>query len=250
MAAPGHIDLIRVNPAHLWGQESEALAVGYLRMFGDLRGFVARWHGSYRRQPTQLLLRSMVEGDIELRSDIPTSEPLALFAARYMSASLFRGWRFGTTNLGLGVTVAYQRMYDYSARGVWLTAGVRGNLMPKLAWGLVVSNLGVGEELIQTRESPGPRTSAGLAWETPLWGSVLSLDMHYDGEYGLWRSVGWQSAGDFFRVTAGVRWTEGAPLLAAGFQLTHRSWQVSYAYGYQNKALGQPQMLNLARLLN
>ena len=248
-ALPGNMTLTTVNPAHVWGLEGEAVEFGYLRMFGDLAGYGVKWQTAWRARPMQLILRSTVEEDLEIRGDVPTTEPLAYFSARLLSATLLRGWRLGTTNLGLGITFAYQRMYEYSARGLWLSAGWQGEPLPWLRWSLTLNNLGLGKALYHERDPVALRAGAGVAVKTPLRGSYLSLDLWFDEQQGLVPCLAWQSSGEVMRLNAGIRWEAGALLLAAGFQLTYHRWVVSYAYGYQDRALGQPYMLSLSRWL-
>ncbi|MBA7625022.1 hypothetical protein ES703_32443 [subsurface metagenome] len=248
-ALPGDMTLATVSPAHVWGLEGEAVEFGYLKMFGDLKSYGVKWQTLWRARPMQLVLRSIVEEDLELRNDVPTAEPLAYFSARLLSATLLRGWRLGTTNLGLGITFAYQRMYEYSARGLWLSAGWQGEPLPWLRWSLTLNNLGLGEALYRERDPVALRAGAGVAVKTPLRGSYLSLDLWLDEQQGLVPCLAWQSSGKVVRFIAGARWRTGIPLLAAGFQLTYHRWVVSYAYGYQDRALGQPYMLSLSRRL-
>lgn len=248
-AIPGNMTLTTVNPAHVWGLEGEAVEFGGLSMFGDLTGYGLKWQVPWRARPTQLILRSMAEDDLELRDETPTAEPLAYFSARLLSATFLRGWRLGATNLGLGITFAYQRTYEYSARGLWLSAGWQGEPLPWLRWSLTVNNLGVGEALNRERDPVALRAGAGVAVKTPLGGSYLSLDLWLDDRHGLIPCLAWQGSGEVLRFLAGIRWETGAPLLAAGFQLTYHRWAVSYAFGYQDRTLGQPHMLSLCRRL-
>ena len=248
-ALPGNMALTTVNPAHVWGLEGEAVEFGYLRMFGDLAGYGLKWQTPWRARPVQLVLRSMAEDGIELRGDVPTAEPLAYFSARLLSATFLRGWRLGATDLGLGITFAYQRTYEYSARGLWLSAGWQGEPLPWLRWSLTLSNLGLGEALYRERDLVATRAGAGVAVKTPLGGSYLSLDLWFDDQQGLVPCLAWQGSGQVVRFIAGVRWGTVDVLVAAGFQLAYHRWAVSYAYGYQDRALGQPHMLSLSRRL-
>ena len=249
IALPSDIALTKVNPAHIWGADRETVEYGYLRMFGDLAGNKLRWHGPWRSKPLQLILRSMAEDGLELRGETPTSEPLAYFSARMLSVTLSRGWVLGTTRMGLSTTLAYQRIFNYAARGVWLSAGWQGAATSWLRWGLTVSNLGVGERLANERESVGVRAGVGLAVKTSWPGGELMLDLLIDEDQGLLPSLGWQGSGQIFSLMAGIRWVTGAPLLAAGFRFRHHRWSVSYAYSYQDLTLGQPQMFTLSRRL-
>ncbi len=248
-ALPGNISLTLVNPAHVWGLEGEAVEFGGLRMFGNLRGYDLRWQHPWRGKPAQLILRSLSEDDLELRGEVPTAEPLAYFSTHLLSATFLRGWRLGTNDLGLGLTLAYQRTFEYSARGVWLSIGCQGELLPWLRYSFTVNNLGIGETLNRKRDEVATRMGAGLAIRTPLAGSYLSLDLWLDDQQDLIPYLAWQSSGEVLRFLAGVRWKEDVYLVAAGIQLIHQRWAVSYAYGYEDQSLGQPQMLSLSRQL-
>ena len=248
-ALPENFALTLVNPAHVWGLEGEAVEFGGFRMFGDLRGYGLRWQHPWRGKPSQLIFRSLSEDDLELRSDIPTAEPLAYFSTRLLSATFLRGWRLGTNNIGLGLTLAYQRTFEYSARGIWLSIGCQGEPLPWLRYSFAVNNLGAAEALNQERDGVAMRLGAGIAVRTPLAGSYLSLDLWFDEQQDLIPYLTWQSSGEVLRFMAGVRWEGDIYLAAAGIQLIHQRWVVSYAYGYEDRSLGQPQMLSLSRQL-
>ena len=249
-AHPYNIALVSANPVHVWGQESEALEVGHLRMFGDLKGYNLRWHRTVRAKPLQLVLQSMVEDDIELRSNIPTAQPLGYFSARLMTASIIRGWRLGSLSLGVNLTGAYQRIFEYSAGGLWVAAGFQGELFPWLRWGLTVRNLGFATAVNVESESVIPRVGAAVAVKTPLLqDSYLSVDLWTDEYQGLMPVLAWRNIGKNLNLSAGLRWENDAPLITAGIDISYRRWTVAYAYGYQETTLGQPHLLSLGRNL-
>ncbi len=249
LAVPADLELTTVNPAHLFGSDGESLEYGYLRMFGGLGGHTLRWQGHYRGRPTQLGLRSLSDDRLELRGEVPTAEPLAYFGAYLVTATVRRGYRLGSTTLGIGLTGAYQRIFHYSARGLWLTAGWRGAFSPALSWGLAAHNLGFGGTLNAEAELPGARLGAGLAYHTAFLASTIGVDLWYDGRYGAWPVLSWQAGSQVLRLYAGLRWLPGAVLVSAGCRLTHHRWSLTYAVGYQEAALGLPQMLTVGRSL-
>ena len=249
-ALPGNMTLSLVSPAHLWGAQSEQLEFGYLRMFGDLAGFGVRWHRYRNGRPVQLVLRSQVEDELELRGPVPTADPLALFSARLLSVTYLWGRRLGATRLGFGLTAAYQRIFEYSGSGFWVSAGWQGEPLPWLRWGLSVDNLGVGESLVAGGD-PGSLFSAGagLAVKTPLWNSYVSLDLGWEETLGPVPTTAWHVPGDVLQLNLSVRWEGEDPLLAAGFQWKYRRWAVAYSYAYQSRVLGLPHMITLGRRL-
>ena len=249
LAVPADLELTTVNPAHLLGSQGQSFEYGYLRMFGGLGGHTLRWQGQPYGKPTQLGLRSLSEDRLELRGDIPTAEPLAYFGAHLVTVTLRRGYRLGSTSLGLGLTGAYQRIFHYSARGLWLTAGWRGSFSPALSWGLAAHNLGYGQALNAEAEATGARLGAGLAYQAAFMASTIGVDLWYDGRYGAWPVLSWQAGGQILRLYAGLRWIPGAVLVSAGFRLTHHRWSLTYAVGFQEAALGLPQMLTVGRIL-
>lgn len=250
VAHPYNIALVSANPAHVWGQESEALEVGHLRMFGDLKGYNLRWHRTVRTNPLQLVLQSMVEDDIELRSNVPTAQPLGYFSARLITASIIRGWRMGDLNLGVNLTGAYQRIFEHSAGGLWAAVGFQGELFPWLRWGLTVRNLGFATAMHTQSESVLPRIGGGMAVKTPLLqDSYLSVDLWADEYQGLMPVLAWRTIGKNLNLSAGMRWEKDAPLITAGIDISYRRWTIAYAYGYQETTLGQPHLLSLGRNL-
>ncbi|MFC1746892.1 hypothetical protein ACFLZR_00985, partial [Candidatus Neomarinimicrobiota bacterium] len=77
----------------------------------------------------------------------------------------------------------------------------------------------------------------------------ILADTHFDGFYGLWPGLSVQGGSGVLRLSGGMRWISGAPMMAGGFNISYGNWQVSYAYSYQSSDLGQPQMVSLGRLI-
>ena len=242
--------LIEINPAHVWGVDGESIGYGHLRMFGNLGGHVVTWQGALRGRPTQFRLRTLAEDDIELRGDVPTAEPLGTFGARLIEAELSRGWMLGTLQVGVSLTAAYQRIFEYDGRGVWLSAGLLGNLGSRVRWGLSVSHIGVGE-------GPGTSDLASQLWRLqggvmlkllPLFGQI-GIDAGFDSRSNVLTGVVWQTGTGPWQVCLGLRQVAGEYRLGLGFGLSHERWRVAYAYSYQGRTLGQPQMIQVSRQL-
>jgi hypothetical protein len=246
---PASIALTMANPAHVWGQEGEALEFGYLRMFGDLKGYNLRWHRTVHEKPLQLVLQSRVEDDIELRGDVPTAEPLGYFSARLMTASVIRGWQLGGVRIGINLTGAYQRIFEYSAWGAWLSAGLQSEPLAWLRWSLTIRNAGAATTLNTESDSVIPRLGAALAIKTPGQDSYLSIDLWSDQYQGFIPALSWRGSTGDLQLAAGIRWENEAPLFTAGFSINYRQWTIAYAYGYQETTLGQPYLLSLGRNL-
>ena len=239
--------LIDINPAHVWGIESESVGYGHLRMFGDLRGSVVTWQGRYRGSPMQLRLRTLSEDGIELRGDIPTTEPLGLISARLMSATITRGRRLLGGQLGISVTGAYQRIYYFDARGLWLSAGWSRQLSDRLSWGAAITRIGLGEGLGSSTFSTLPwKAGAGVVLFSPLFGR-LGIDVNYDADIGAAPAVGWESGGGIWVAQAGVQAVGDEYRLAFGLGIELSNWSAGYALSYQNSALGLPQMFQASR---
>lgn len=234
--------LIDVNPAHVWGISSESVGYGHLRMFGDLRGSVVTWQGRYRGRPTQLRLRTLSEDGIELRGDIPTTEPLGLISARLISATITRGGQLLGGQLGLSVTGAYQRIYYFGARGLWFSAGWSRQLSDRLSLGAAVTRIGLGEALGSSDVSTLPwQAGAGVVLASPLFGR-LGIDINYDADFGAAPAVAWEGGGNIWVMQAGLQALDDEYRLAFGVGIELENWSAGYALSYQNSALGLPQM--------
>lgn len=245
-AFAGRSDLTSVNPAHVWGTTFESINYGHLQMFGDLASHNLRWHGNYRNRPTQLELRSVIEDALELRNS-PTEEPLGEFSARYLSASVFRGVQVGDIKFGVGVTYAYQRIYEYAASSLTFAFGSSGNITNWLSWGAAVQGLGVAQKLhIEPVDLP-LRINLGVASQLPWAPGLLMVDAIYD-PLTKWRpSLAYIHSGGFYSISAGVRIFEDESMFTGGVELHHGKWILAYGIGFQNAALGQPQMFSFKR---
>ncbi len=242
--------LIEINPAHVWGVDGESIGYGYLRMFGNLGGHVLTWQGRLRGRPAQLRLRTLAEDDIELRGDVPTADPLGTFGARLMEAELSRGWMLGALQVGVSLTVAYQRIFEYSGRGAWLSAGVLGNLGSRVRWGLAVSHIGVGEGLGSRDLEPQPwRLQGGAMLKLPSLLGRIGIDVGLDSRSNVLPGVVWETGTGPWQVRLGLRQVAGEYRLGLGFGLLQDRWRVAYAVSYQGRTLGLPQMIQVSRQL-
>ena len=243
-------NLIQINPAHIWGVDGESLGYGSLRMFGSLGGNVLTWQGALRGRPTQIRLRALAEDDIELRGEVPTAEPLGTFGARLIEAELSRGWKLGTLQFGISLTAAYQRIFEYSGRGAWLSAGLLGNLGSRLNWGLALLHLGVGEGQGSRSFKLQPwQVSGGVMFKlSPLLGQI-GMDVGLNSRSNVTPGVFWATGAEAWQVRLGLRQVVGEVRLGFGFSLAHERWRVAYAYSYQGASLGQPQMIQVSRRL-
>jgi hypothetical protein len=242
-----HIELTSMNPAHVWGETVESVNYSHLQMFGDLSSHNLRWHGNYRNRPTQFELRSVAEVGLELRGSTPTSEPLGEFSARYLSASVFRGAQLGRIKFGLGVTYAYQRIYEYAASSLTLTFGASSNISHWLSWGGAVQGLGTTQKLhVQKAELP-LRINLGIASKLPWRAGLLAVDAIYEPLTDWRPNFAYYHTVEFFSISAGVRMFEDEPMITGGAELRHGKWSLAYAIGYQIEALGQPQMFSFRR---
>ena len=240
------VELASINPVHVWGETVESVDYSRLQMFGDLKSHNLRWQGNYRKRPTQFELRSVTEAGLELRNG-PTKDPLGKFSARYFSAAVFRGAQLGPVQLGLGLTYAYQRMYEYAASSLTVAIGASSNISKWLRLGGAVSGFGIAQKLHVEKPDLPLRVNLGAALQMPWQGGVLAADAVYDSETNWHPSIAYQHTGGFFSFTTGVRLYEEELLITGGAELRHGKWSLAYAIGYQNAALGQPQMFSFKR---
>ncbi|MFC1481870.1 hypothetical protein ACFL6E_06475 [Candidatus Neomarinimicrobiota bacterium] len=241
------VELASVNPVHVWGETVESINYSHLQMFGDLSSHNLRWHGNYRNQPTQFELRSVAEVGLELRGSTPTSEPLGEFSARYLSASIFRGAQLRHFKLGLGVTYAYQRIYEYAASSLTIAFGASGNIANWLRWGAALQGLGTAQKLHVEKAELPLRISLGLASKLPWEGGLLAVDAIFEPVTNWRPSISYYHSTGFYSIAAGVRIFEDEPMFTGGAELRHGKWSLAYAIGFQTVALGQPQMFSFRR---
>ena len=195
------IELASLNPAHVWGETVESVNYSHLQMFGDLYSHNLRWHGTYHNQPTQFELRSVAEAGLELRGLTPTSEPLGEFSARYLSASIFRGAQLGRIKFGLGITYAYQRIYEYAASSLTLSFGAASDITNWLRWGAAVQGLGTGQKLHEQKAILPRRFNLGVAAALPWRAGTLAIDAIYEPLTNWRPSFAYYYNGGFFSIS-------------------------------------------------
>ena len=241
-AWPGGADAVYWNPAASVplpeGGSRVDLAGGEL--FGDVRQSSASWSVGWGRAGLTLHLLYSGVGDIPVRGALPTPEPLGTTSAYDLAGGvsaalpLPSGGSAGVTVRGL-----YEKLDVFDAAGAALDAGV---LLPLPVWGerlqvgLSVRNLGsVGRLETEKLELPWSR-ALGVAFARPVavagWRVLAGADIWKPrGDWSQLRA-GLEARKELLSLRTGLRVGEGWRTLSAGIGLDLGSWELDYAYVY------------------
>jgi hypothetical protein len=150
-------------------------------------------------------IRSFNIGDIQVRGDSPTAEPLDNTSAHYLSAGLSYARRLNPS-LNFGVTLKYlfEKIYVESATGYAVDLGLTYRLpFPNMRLGAVIQNLGKMNTL-RAEETKLPVIGrVGLLYRLPVTSNIFSINLaadavkpseenirfHLGGELVLWKQI-------------------------------------------------------------
>lgn len=186
----------------------------------------------------QLIYSSV--GDIEIRGDEPTPEPLALGSAHDFVAGVTIGLPL-PSGAGLGVTVKgiYEKLHLADAFGIAADVGVQLPL-PVLNGlfraGIAIRNVGSMGALENERLELPWSMAIGIALAKPVeWGNwIISAggDVWKPTDDWTQLRVGLEAAWDVLKFRAGTRQGKGWGTISAGIGIVMPGWSLNYAYIY------------------
>lgn len=250
-ALPGDPSLFRLNPA-LVVQAIPATQVflGYNAWLADAQGHSVVTAHPFFGGTLGLGLRSLTISDLELRTQKPTDDPLALFATS--GTAVEAAWGTGSETVRWGGTIRWLHMesYIYASSGVAIDVGGLVSLLDgRLTAGAALRNSGQMEVFKETAPSLPTTASIGVTFTpfregapfSPLAAATVDLSesvgtvLRVGGEFGV---------GDV-TVAAGTRLGREVSAYSGG--VTFRARTISIAYGFEvaSHNLGMPHLLQI-----
>ena len=221
-----------------WLGEIKVSSFGYNRnAFGGSAGFDVRY---------------IALNDIELRSDRPTDEPLALYRAT--AFALDGNYNRETPKGSLGIKIRYisLQMFEESSTGYAIDLGLLRNVNKNISVGFNILNLGGMSELYRETPKLPVRMIVGSSYSfifneidnlicvaleksTMTNGIVLRI-----GEIAKWNKL---------QLLLGTQFSEEVASISGGIGIKLGAYDIKYGIQFGSQSLGIPQMLDISVIL-
>lgn len=197
-------------------------------------------------------LRYAALNDLELRSDRPTDEPLAVFGA---TAIALDGNYSRQTKIGLLSTkLRYisMQLFDESATGFAMDIGLQHNVNDKLSVGFSLLNLGSMSKLYKEKPKLPVRLIAGANYAfnfNEIDNSLfIALEKSSMAE-GIILRIGEVANWNKLQFLIGTQFSKEVISISGGIGLRLGVYNIKYGIQVGSQALGIPQMLSLSVIL-
>lgn len=256
-AVPGDASLSRGNPALIVGT-SHQLFFSYTSWFSGVSGSSLLMVQPLGKGSLGLSVRHMDVSDLQLRTETPTDDYLALFAASGTTLEAVWGRRINNLQIGISLRGIYMDTYVYQSTGWSADAGV---LLPladkKILMGGAVLNAGSMTDLDSIPPALPTTVVVGVTFDTDRllgvqW-EALQTSLVLGGEasdlHGTVYRIGGESAIGNFRLSIGSRISQEMTAVSAGVGLTWRRFVVDYGLEISSSQLGIPHLISLRMTL-
>lgn len=209
-------------------------------------------------------IRQLTVADLELRTDVPTDEFLAHFAASGTALEITWGKRLrldpGFKDIRLGATVRWIRtdLYIYSSSGAAADVGaVWPVIQDRFAVGAAVRNVGAMGPLNEKRPALPTTLAVAGAYRHPVVklsssqdvASLMTLEVEISRERGVVTRLAGETELGLLRLTVGSRFSQRVTAVGTSVAVTWRMFQVSYGVEVGSHQLGIPHLFQVRTTL-
>ena len=197
-------------------------------------------------------VRYVALNDLELRSDRPTDDPLAVFGA---TAIALDGNYSRQTKIGLLSTkLRYisMQLLDESATGFAMDISLQHNVNEKLNVGFSLLNLGSMSELYKEKPKLPVRLIAGSSYLFKINNIDNSIFIALEKSSiadGIIFRVGEVTSWNKLQFLIGTQFSKEVVSISGGIGIRLGAYDIKYGIQFGSQSLGIPQMLDLSIIL-
>ncbi|MBU0529374.1 hypothetical protein KKF86_06415 [bacterium] len=197
-------------------------------------------------------VRYVALNDLELRSDRPTDEPLAVFGA---TAVAIDGNYSRQTKIGLLNTKLYyisMQMLNETASGFAMDIGLQHNMNDKINLGFTLLNLGSMTELYVEKPKLPFRVIAGSSYLFKINNIDNSLFVAVEKSSiveGIIFRVGEITNWNKLQFLIGAQFSQEVAAISGGIGIKLGAYDIKYGIQFGSQSLGIPQMLDVSVIL-
>ncbi|MDP7025901.1 MAG: hypothetical protein QGI16_03100 [Candidatus Marinimicrobia bacterium] len=256
-AVLGDASLSRGNPALIVGT-SHQMFFSYTSWFSGVSGSSALIVQPFGKGSLGLSVRHMDVSDLQMRTETPTDDYIALFSASGTTLEATWGQKYQNLQVGISLRGIYMDTYVYKSSGWSADAGV---LLPladeKILIGGAILNVGSMTDLDSIPPTLPTTAVVGITLDTDRLLGVqwegLQTSFVLGGEisdiHGTVIRIGGESEIGNFRLSIGSRISKEVSAVSAGMGLTFRRFVVDYSLEMSSSQLGIPHLISLRMTL-
>ena len=187
-------------------------------------------------------------GDIELRDERPTAEPLAYFGASFVASEFAVALRTrNNVQVGIGVKYLYEKIFHYSASGFAVDLGAQiPTPVETIVAGVVVQHLGRMGTLRSAATSLPTNVRVGLEARTAAPSAVWGVEIGTYRFGDMFASIGTEvNVAPRTYLRAGYRLGSDLNAFNAGAGVEIARYAFGYAYAPYGRELGETHQMSL-----
>ena len=235
-----------LNPAFLnTFNRSPEMSFAYGKWFADSENISLNWSGQVRSTSAGLIMRYIGINDIELRGDVPSSQPLGYYGAYGVSAKTLASFQSSKFRYGVALQVISIQLYQESSTGIAGDFGMSWLINESLT--LSGSLLNFGKMNILYEQKPTlPQRAIGLInykrTKSDLFASIEFNELIKNPIF----FFGSTARKDNLSLGATLMMNDATYSLSTGAGFSVGRYTFSYALQYGNQEIGVPQMFDIS----
>lgn len=241
---------LSANPALLgnFGRPAD-LNISYGQWLGEINSMQVSYRSDIKMFRTAVRIRHFGLNDLELRTNRPTDEALASFAASGTSLDLQLSRKWSGIQWGLAMRLIQMQVYTKSSQGWAVDAGGVLPLGKRLTLGASILNAGSMSILHKQAPELPLRLLSGLGYR---WGmGSVGIVSSFSGESSsLVEGLIWRTGHQFnwrkLSLTGGFQVSKNVTVFSGGFGLSIGIYRIQYGIQAGSQGLGIPQMVDVS----
>ena len=235
-----------INPAFLnTTGKSDELSFAYGKWFGETENLSFEWKGKFRLNSAGLKVRYVGINDIELRGNVPSSDPIGYYGAYGVSGKAVTSFTKGNINYGLALQMISMQIYQDASSGFAVDFGISWNVNKKLTMSGSVLNLGKMNPLKNEKPKLPTRFIGITTYEVNIGEIFFGFETNELVDKPIY-NVGSNFKIDniFFGATAIMN--NNSKMISSGIGINLGSYSFSYGFQYGDQNIGFPQIIDIS----
>jgi hypothetical protein len=248
---PIHRHCITANPAalSLGGTGGTGFTISLGSWLQDVRVSSVNFHGTPFNGFINVGIRYVSLDGIELRTEIPTSDPVSVYSAYGTAVDGTYATKFSTYNVGFSLRLIHMQMYTESSSGAAVDLGVIKHLNDRIIVGGAILNLGVMSKLLVEEPELPLRLLGGIGYSYQFGktSNQIMLSTEYsskvDGSiFRLANRIKWNR----LTFNASIQYTKNNFDIGSGLDLTFGIYKIRYGFRTGSADLGVAHIVDVS----
>ncbi len=244
--------VLGVNPTINLIATKPMLTASYGNWLGEIKvssfGYNRKAYGG----STGLDVRYIALNDIELRSERPTDEPLAVYGATAIALDGKYNRLIPKGIIGIKIRYISLQLFDESSTGYAMDIGLQHNINKKFTIGFSLLNFGKMSKLYKEEPKLPIRMIAGSTYNFSInevnYSNYIALEKSTLTD-GMILRVGEVIKWNKLQLLIGTQFSDNTASISGGFGIKLGSYQIGYAIQYGSQLLGIPQIVDISVIL-